>query len=342
MTIDRTRRWIRDFWAIEDPSPADRLCGAALAPPELLFRLAVSARSAWHRGAPERATPIPVISVGNLTAGGTGKTPVVRWLGDWLRRAGVRPAVVTRGYGSDELALYRRWFGAGAVFSGRDRVGSVRAAADLGFALALVDDGFQHRRLGRALDLLLVAVEDPVRARLMPRGPYREPPSAASRATHILLTRRGPPTGQRRAWRKRMSRLAPGVPVMDLDLVMGGWHNLREQPTNPPGTEVLATCSVARPRYFLQGLERLLPDAAIELVAHADHHRYSRRDVSALLGRIGDRTLVCTEKDAVKLSAFPELEPHCAVIGFGVEGEPEPPLLRAVAEALGGSCASPS
>ena len=101
---------------------------------------------------------------------------MVRWLGDWLRGAGARPAVVTRGYGRDEVTLYQRWFGSGAVFSGRDRVKSVHAAGGLGFAVALVDDAFQHRRLGRALDILLVAAEDPIRARLMPRGPYREPP----------------------------------------------------------------------------------------------------------------------------------------------------------------------
>ena len=342
MTTDRPRRWIRDFWATEDPAPAARLLYAALTPPELLFRLAVSARSAWYRRSPESATVIPVVSVGNLTAGGTGKTPVVRWLGDWLRGAGTRTAIVTRGYGGDELALYRRWFGAGAVFSGPDRAGSVRAAADLGFAMALVDDGFQHRRLGRALDILLVAAEDPMRARLMPRGPYREPPSAAARATHILLTRRGPCRGRRQAWRKEMSRVAPDVPLMDIDLVMSGWHNLRNEPASPPGVDVLALCSVARPRSFLQGLQRLLPDAAIELVAYADHHPYSRRDVSAIMGRLGGRTLVCTEKDAVKLAAFPELAPHCAVVGFGVAGEPPRPLRRAMQEVTGGSCASRS
>lgn len=342
MTTDQPRRWIRDFWASADPSPAGRLLGAALAPPELIFRLAVSARSAWHNRASEPATAIPVVSVGNLTAGGTGKTPVVRWLGDWLRGAGTRTAIVTRGYGSDERALYRRWFGAGAVFSGRDREGSVRAAADLGFALALVDDGFQHRRLGRALDILLVAAEDPMRARLMPRGPYREPLSAAARATHILLTRRGPRGGRRQAWRRNISLVAPGVHLMDVDLVMGGWHDLREEPAASPRGDVLALCSVARPRSFLQGLRRLLPDAAIELVAYADHHPYSRRDVSAILGRLGGRTLVCTEKDAVKLSAFPELAPHCAVIGFGVAGEPPRPLRRALEEVAGGSCASRS
>lgn len=342
MKTDRARRWIQGFWANEDPSPAGRLLGAALTPPELLVGLGVAVRGAWYRRAAEHPTAIPVVSIGNLTVGGTGKTPVVRWLGDWLRAAGTLPAIVTRGYGSDELALYHRWFGAGAVFPGRDRPGSVRAAAGLGFALALVDDGFQHRKLDRTLDILLVAAEDPTRARLLPRGPYREPLSAAARATHILLTRRVPGAGRRQAWRERMSRLAPAVPLMDVDLVMSGWRNLRDDPVTPPGGDVLALCSVARPHSFLQGLGELLPGAAIELAAHADHHAYSRRDVSALLGRLGDRTLVCTEKDAVKLGAFPELVPHCAVIGFRVEGEPEEPLRRILKEVAGGPCESRS
>lgn len=340
MTSERARRWIRDFWATEDPAWAARLLSAALTPAELLFRLGAGIRGAWYRGARERATPIPVVSVGNLTVGGTGKTPVVRWLGDWFRRAGARTAVVTRGYGSDELALYRRWFGSEAVFSGRNRVESVRAAGDLGFSVALVDDGFQHRRLGRAVDILLVAAEDPVRAHVLPRGPYREPPSAAKRATHILLTRRGPRVRRREAWRENLSRLAPGVPVLDVDLVMGGWRNLRDEPTVPPGGDVLALCSIARPRSFRKGLGKLLPGAAIELAAYADHHEYSHRDVSTLLGRLGRRAVVCTEKDAVKLSAFPELMPHCAVIGFRIEGQPELPLRRAMEEAMGDSCTS--
>ena len=339
MTTDRARRWIRDFWAAEDPDWGARLLGAALAPAELLFRLGAGIRGAWYRGARPAETPIPVISVGNLTVGGTGKTPVVRWLGDWLRGAGARTAVVTRGYGRDEVSLYQRWFGSGAVFSGRDRVKSVHAAGDLGFEVALVDDAFQHRRLGRAVDILLVAVEDPIRARMMPRGPYREAPAAARRATHIVLTRREPRVRRREAWRETLSRLAPGVPVLDADLVMGGWRDLRDEPTLPPGGDVLALCSVARPRSFLKGLRALLPGAEIELAAHADHHEYSHRDVSTLLARLAGRTVVCTEKDAVKLAAFPDLVPHCAVIGFRVEGKPQQPLRRAMEDAMRGSCA---
>ena len=334
MTTDGARRWIRDFWAAEDPDWGARLLGAALAPAELLFRLGTGIRGAWYRGARPPATPIPVISVGNLTVGGTGKTPVVRWLGDWLRGAGARPAVVTRGYGRDEVTLYQRWFGSGAVFSGRDRVKSVHAAGGLGFAVALVDDAFQHRRLGRALDILR-RCRDPF-GPLM-REARTGPPRQQDGPRNILLTPQGTQVRPARS-SQTLSRLRR-VPVLDAELVMGGWRDLRDEPTLPPGGDVLALCSVARPRSFLKGLRALLPGAAIELTAHADHHEYSRRDISTLLARLAGRTVVCTEKDAVKLAAFPELTPHCAVIGFRVEGEPRQPLRRAMEDAMRGSCA---
>ncbi len=331
---------VRDFWADEEPGPAARLLGAALVPAEASFRMAVAAKNAWHDRWPPPGTPIPVVSVGNLTVGGTGKTPVVRWLADWLRRSGTRVATVTRGYGLDEAALHRRWSGEGAVFSGRDRLGSVREAADRGYGVAVVDDGFQHRRLSRALDVLLVAVEDPLVARLLPRGPYRESPAAARRATHILLTRRTSRPERAAAWRRRLARMAPGVPILDVRIAMGGWSDLSGVPDAPPEGDVLAVCSIARPAPFRSGLAELLPLAAIELVAYADHHAYTHRDVSALVERLGDRTLVCTAKDAVKLARYREMVPRCAVVGLSVAGEPQEPLRGALTELVRSRCTS--
>ncbi|MYI46837.1 MAG: hypothetical protein F4123_10755, partial [Gemmatimonadetes bacterium] len=117
-----------ELWDGDDPRPATRLLGLALAPGEIAFRSAIAARSRWFDRTPATVPSIPVVSVGNLTVGGTGKTPVLRWLGDWFRRRGIRTAVVVRGYGRDEVALYRRWFGGDAVFAGVDRHAGVRAA----------------------------------------------------------------------------------------------------------------------------------------------------------------------------------------------------------------------
>ena len=326
----RLRALVADCWYGHEPRVATRLLGAALAPLELAFRAGVALRSGWHGRRPPPAPPIPVVSVGNLTVGGTGKTPVVRWLGDWFRRRGVRPAVVVRGYGRDELALYRRWFGEGAVFAGADRRAGVLAAGERGFPLALLDDGFQHRGVGRTLDILLVAAEDPWRVRVLPRGPYREPLGAARRATHVVLTRRTTNSGAARAWENALFRAAPEVPVLELELTMGRWSNLAGGAARPPRDDVLAVCSIARPRVFAAGLGRLLPGAATELVSYPDHHEYTAGDAAALLARRDGRTIVCTGKDAVKLARYPELADHTVSVGLRVEGEPRGELLAAL------------
>ncbi|MXX54187.1 MAG: tetraacyldisaccharide 4'-kinase [Gemmatimonadetes bacterium] len=328
------RRTVRDFWAAEPPGLAARLTGALLTPAELSFRATVAMRNAWYDNRRSPSTPVPVVSVGNLTVGGTGKTPVVRWLAEWLQRTGARPAIVTRGYGRDELALYRRWFGEHAVLGNRDRRACVRAAADRGYTVVVLDDGFQQRRLARVLDILLVAVEDPIRPRMLPRGPYREPPASARRAAAILLTLRTPQRRRAAAWRERLSKAAPGVPLLDLEIRMGGWTDLGGAPAAPPQGDVLAVCAIARPGPFFSGLGALLPDAHIEHRAYADHHDYTFRDVSALLRRLGQRAVVCTAKDAVKLAAFPELAGRCVVAGFDVVGDPAEPLRRALAEVV--------
>ena len=326
----RLRGFVRDFWADRYRGPGAALLHAGLAPAEVGFRAAVAARNAWYGRVRLPAPPIPVVSVGNLTAGGTGKTPVVRWLGDWFRARGVKAGVVVRGYGRDEVALYRRWFGPDAVFVGTDRRRGVRAAKASGCELALLDDGFQHRRLRRTLDILLVAAEDSLRVRLLPRGPYREPLAAARRATHVLITRRTASRADRAAWRERLARIAPGACVLEAKMKMGGWCDLSGCPADPPRGDVLAVCAVARPQAFARGLRELLPDARVDLVAYPDHHDYTGRDVAALLARRGRRKIVCTAKDAVGLAGRSELSDHCVVVGFRVEGAPPASLLGAL------------
>ncbi len=329
------RRWVPAHWSSREEGPAFHPLDVALAPAEMLFRGAVRMRSAWYDRAPAALNAIPVVSIGNLTVGGTGKTPVVRWVGDWLRARGVAVAIVTRGYGADEIALHRTWFGAEAVQAGRNRRLCVRAAAARSFELALVDDGFQHRALKRDLDILLVAAGDSPQFRMLPRGPGREPPAAAARADFVVMTRRGE-EGRRdhgSAWRRMLGRVAPRTPILEVDLVMGRWSDLGGHEISPPRGPVLAVCSVARPEAFRRGLARLLSTAAIDLLAFPDHHRYRSHHARALLARAAGRRIVCTAKDAVKLRAFPELKAHAVVVGFGVSGD-LPPALRQALRAL--------
>ena len=332
MIAARARAGLRDFWAAgSEPKRGRLLLGGLLAAAEPPFRVAVAARNRWHDGRPPDREPIPVVSVGNLTVGGTGKTPVIRWLHDWFAGRRMRAAVVVRGYGEDEVALYRRWFGSGAVFVGADRVAGVRAACESGHEVALLDDGFQHRRAARTVDILLLAAEDPWTVRLLPRGPYREPLASAARASHILVTRRTADTATTDAWIERLSRIVPAAGISRIKLKMGGWSDLDGGPADPPEGDVLAVCSIARPRAFAAGLRGLLPESDVCLASFADHHRFTRRDIAALSGRRAGRTVVCTLKDAPKLAAFPGLARHCVAVDLRVAGEPGGPLGRALA-----------
>lgn len=326
MIAASARARLTSLWGDPSPSGADRLLAGLLASAEPPFRAAVAARNRWYDRRPPRPAPIPVVSVGNLTVGGTGKTPVIRWLWDWLAGLERRVAVVTRGYGEDEVALYRRWCGRGAVFVGPDRVAGVRSASRDGHDVALLDDGFQHRRATRALDILLVAAEDPWGVRLLPRGPYREPLTSAGRATHILVTRRSPERAAADAWIARLSRVAPEVGSSVIELRMGGWRDLTGSPVEPPAGDVLAVCSIARPEAFAAGLRELLPGSDVRLAAFPDHHRFGRRDIARLSRRCDGRTVVCTAKDARKLAAFTGLARRCVAVGLRVVGEPREPL----------------
>ena len=321
---------VQDVWGGDRAVRAtSRWLGPLLAPAECAFRWGVSARNAWYDRRRLPASPMPVVSVGNLVAGGAGKTPVVRWLRDWLVEAGVHAAVVSRGY-DDEVALHRRWSGSDAVFAGRDRRAEIAAAHARGHQIALLDDGFQHRRAARVLDVVLVAAEDPMHVRMLPRGPYREPLRSVRRATHVLVTRRTAGVGAARSWRDLLALVAPDVPSADVRMKMGSWTDLAGRPAGAPAGDVIAVCSVARPRAFEAGLRALLGGVRVELAAFPDHHHFTARDVAGLRSRRGGRVVVCTEKDAVKLARWQADLPDARAVGLRVAG----PMPRALADAL--------
>src|SRR5688572_26333331 len=180
---------------------AQRIWRAEEAKPEVTMLRPLSAafgaltrarRSAYARGVlkVERAA-IPVISVGNLTVGGTGKTPFSRWLTERLLERGQRPAILHRGYGSDEPALHRLWHPEVPVFVGSDRVESVKQAERAGATVVVLDDGFQHLRLARDLDIVLISADNwHLPKRLLPAGNWREPISVLQQANAIVVTRK--------------------------------------------------------------------------------------------------------------------------------------------------------
>lgn len=298
--------WVRRWWRGE-AGWFGRLASVAFWPAEGLFRWGAAARNlGFDLGLlPRVDPPVPVLSVGNLTVGGTGKTPVVRWFVGALRSAGARPAVVARGYGRDELLLHRRWYPDVPVAAHPDRARATATAAAAGADVVVLDDGFQHRGLRRTVDVVLVAAETALPGRRLPRGPYREGLGALGRADLVVVTRKTATPAEAEAVAEAVARRRPGLPVARAALVPGGWRGVDGAPAPAPVGPALVVTAVAEPEGVRALAARSLgrPEADVELAAFPDHHEFTEGEVRAVARRAA--ALVVTEKDAVKLADGP-------------------------------------
>jgi tetraacyldisaccharide 4'-kinase len=290
------RRWWRG-----DAGAWGSLLDAVAAPAEWAFQGAVRLRNLrYDRSGGTPVEGLRVVSVGNLSLGGTGKTPLAAWATRVLAAAGWTPALLSRGYGSDELLLHRRWNPEVPVLAHRDRAAAAAAALADGATAVVLDDGFQHRRLARDVDLVLLAAEDPVPGRLLPRGPFREPLAALKRAHGVIVTRRVAADGDARALAERVQARFPGLVVARVALVPRAWQQLDGTPAPPPEGPILAVTSVARPEAFALQVGAVLGRAP-GLLTFPDHHDFTPAEVEAMRACARERTVVVTEKDAVKL-----------------------------------------
>lgn len=291
-----------------------------LAPLSWLWRAVTAVRNARYdrSGAAVSVPGLHVVSVGNLAVGGTGKTPVAAWIARYHRARGRTVAVLLSGYARDEVLLHRRWAPDLTVIADRDRVAAARRAHDHGAGVAVLDDGFQHRRLARTVDIVLLAAEVPFPGRLMPLGPYREPPSALERATAVVITRRTASEAEARAFAERIEAGWPGRVKACARLVGGSWADLRGVARRAPEGDVLAVAGVGRPEEFGATVRALLP-GNVQIEAFSDHHEYSRNDVAGIVRRAAGRSLVVTEKDAVKLVEHEQLVTDACVLRQAVE-----------------------
>lgn len=298
------RRWWRG-----DAGAAGAVLQALAAPAEWAYRGGLALRNRRYDGRGGIVVHgLRVVSVGNLSLGGTGKTPVAAWAARALAAAGLKPALVARGYGRDELLLHHRWNPDVPVVADPDRVAAARAALAGGAQAVVLDDGFQHRRLARDVDLVLLAAEDTLRGRLLPRGPFREPATALGRSHGVVVTRRTATEAEADARAREVAALFPALLVGRVALVPHGWHSLDGAPAPAPEGPTLAVTAVARPESFAAQLEAAT-GAPTELLAFPDHHEFTHDDVKAMRARAGERTVVVTEKDAVKL------QPHETALG---------------------------
>ena len=280
-------------------------------------------RSETHRVA------APVICVGNLTLGGTGKTPMVHYIARWLRDQGIRVAIVSRGYGAENerqndeaRELYAKLPDVPHI-QNADRVAACRLAIDeLEMQVIVLDDGFQHRRLERDLDIVLLDALEPYGFdHVFPRGTLREPLVGLARADVVVLSRADLVDEPRRTEiRDRLQPLAPRAfwievshqptklirDVADATSVEVGttqessFDRLQQQLREK---NVAAFCGIGNP----SGFQRTLEQCGAKIVAFrafADHHAYSRDDIESIKNWIADHQpdlVICTHKDLVKI-----------------------------------------
>lgn len=293
-----------------DDLPA-RAARALLAPAAWGYGAVVAWRTA--RGDPGGDTAVvglpPALSVGNLTVGGTGKTPVASWAATELLRRGAHPAIVLRGYGDDEWRVHERLTPRAPVLIGADRRSSLRAAAARGCDCAVLDDAFQHRRAPRVVDWVLVSADRWTDTpRLLPAGPYREPLAALGRASALVVTAKAAGDADVEAVTARVRREVPGLPVAVVRLALGALHPAAGEGGAVAAADaagvgpVLALSAVGDPAAF----ERQLATFGLAVWSHLrypDHHAFSASDLDHLVRQAAKGAgVVCTLKDAVKLA----------------------------------------
>ena len=325
---------VRDAWSRR--GVAGRMLWGLLLPWSGAFRVVTGVRNLLYdlQWLNTRRLPLPVVSVGNLTVGGTGKTPTGLWLAQNLRRRGLNAVILSRGYGggrrgmepvtvsfgntgtwmdkpAGELlqygdeplmlsALYGQTVGVGAD---RYRTGMELSRSFGDTHLFLLDDGFQYRNLERDVDLVLLGADSD--GSMLPAGPFRESVRALRRADILMVT------DAHDRWRETLrgrfdsSRIFFASPEPRA-LLRRTDHGLGEFPMGDlTGTRVLAVSAIARPERFHNTL-RECGATIIETLDFPDHHRYSERDwreINRTRNRIDG--IVTTEKDFVKLVRFP-------------------------------------
>jgi tetraacyldisaccharide 4'-kinase len=259
----------------------------------------------------------PVVSIGNISVGGSGKTPFVIALGELLQQRGIEFDVLSRGYGrsssgiavvdpngtpdqfGDEPLLIARKLRV-PVIVGADRYqAGLLAEKQFSSKLHLLDDGFQHRRLHRDFDIVLLPMEDQ-RGALLPTGRLREPLSALERADAIVM----PDSAEKPPYAKSVWRA-------------------RRQVEISADARAIAFCGIARPRQFFDALKAARQEIASTL-AFGDHHRYAQRDIDRLLElnkQTGAFGFITTEKDAINLGPLSaQLQPlRTAVLRIDLE-----------------------
>ena len=315
---------------------------------DVLYAQAAGVRRRYYERRPEtrRRLRQPVVSIGNLSVGGTGKTPLVIKLAEWLTSRGETPAVLSRGYGrrdrrdgvvvvsdghhtlasyneaGDEPLMIAQAVPGTVVTVSEDRyLAGVVAERRLGATVHILDDGFQHVQLARDFDVLMTSPGEISGGRVLPFGRLREAPGAAARADFVVVVDGDAATTRSEAWTLGISQSSSARRVIEAPAV---------------DDAVLAVAGVAKPEIFFSMLREAGYRVAATL-AFRDHYSYTTKDVAqiaATVRSIGATAVVTTAKDAVRLHGLGPLPMPCVTVPMRLEIEEWTALTASIEQAL--------
>lgn len=318
----------------------------------------------------QRRLSKPVISVGNLSVGGTGKTPVVAAIAERLVAEGHRPAILSRGYAradavdgvvvvsdgkrilasldrsGDEPMMLARQVPAAIVCVCPDRylAGSL-AERELGATLHVLDDGFQHLDLARDLDVLVTTIGEIPNGKVIPAGRLREPMDAAGRAHVLVVSDATPGAAASEAWTLGVSQACAAVRTLGAPVGIGDWGSGHGGGIGDRA--ILAVAGIAHPERFVQALRDAGWNVA-DAMTFPDHYRYSLNDVAAIGSKLqssGAGAVLTTDKDAVRFEGLFQASGGAAPfplyrVPLQVQFDPEAALFESIHAVLGSSASA--
>jgi tetraacyldisaccharide 4'-kinase len=327
-------------WLWTSRRPDARLARLALLPASGLWRLAMDARRmAYRRGwIATHDLPLPSVAVGNLTVGGSGKTPIAIWIARHYVTHNVRPGILLRGYGNDETLVHQHSVPEAVVVADPDRVAGAERALANGAQVLVLDDAYQRLDVHRDLNVLVMSAETTRAVRWpLPAGPWREGWAALDRADAVIVTRkRATPEAARTLATQLEGRVRGPVAVAHLGLgtLEGLVSGTRRPADTLAGKRVVAASGIADPDAFVA--QTKATGAAVQVATWKDHHDYRDEDVAWLAhaARRADHVVI-TQKDAVKLrDRWPAAVPEPLVALLDLTWEAGGDAIAAVLDAV--------
>ena len=317
-----------------------RLARLALLPASALWRGAMTAReSAYRRGwLAVRDLPLPSVAIGNLTVGGSGKTPIAIWIARYYVSRGLVPGILLRGYGGDEVLVHQHAVPEAQVIADPDRAAGADRALARGAQVLVLDDAYQRLDVRRDLNIAVVSAETTRAVRWpLPAGPWRESFGALERADAVVVTRkRATLEAAHKLAGELQGRVKGPVAIAHLGLqyVEGMVSGVRQPASSLAGKRVVAASGIADPDAFVA--QTKATGAAVQVATWKDHHDYRDEDVAWLAhaARRADHVVI-TQKDAVKLrKRWPSSVPEPLVAMLDLEWEEGGDAIAAALDAV--------